>query len=392
MSIIESLREPKSGPFTLVRNLLIGATALGLGLAIGFVLSGGSATWPITIIGLSVYLIIIARDPLTGMLLWIVTATFSRFVYLDFVARGVPDLSLTRVCAGFLLIVVMSQIATKRRRMFRPILLDGAVLAMAIGIASSIPAAQDGLKTAVTAYFDSYAIPVIAYFLARLLVRSRADAEKVCTAFIILGVILTTVAAQEQLTGVVLFNYSERSWNYTKEIHRLAGLLGNPAFFGTLIAMSSGFIVYRFVFATTPRRRLLYGLLIPYVVVGAYFTFNRAGWGAMALDLLVAAIFLPGFRRLFLAGALVAALGLAFSWTTVMQSSVVTERLSSRGPVDYRIEIRVAPPRSSATIPFSAWATITSDVSTCAMIQAGSSTRCCRSRTTPFWKSSSTTA
>ena len=103
--------------------------------------------------------------------------------------------------------------------------------------------------------------------------------------------------------------------------------------------MSSGFIVYRFVFATTPARRLLYGLLIPYVVMGAYFTFNRAGWGAMALDLLVAAIFLPGFRRLFLAGALAAALGLAYSWSSVLQSSVVTERLSSRGPVDYRIEI-----------------------------------------------------
>ena len=178
MSIIESLREPKTGSFTLVRNLLIGAAALGLGLAIGVVLSGGASTWPITLIGLSVYLIVIARDPLTGLLLWIVTAPFSRFVYLDFVARGVPDLSLTRVCAGFLLVVVMSQIATKRRTMFRPILLDGAVLAMAVGIAASIPAAQDGAKTAVTAYFDSYAIPVIAYFLARQLVRTPRRRRK----------------------------------------------------------------------------------------------------------------------------------------------------------------------------------------------------------------------
>jgi O-antigen ligase len=322
-----------------LRNLLIAAAAAAFGLALGVMLTRG-ATWPVTMIGLSFYALVIFANPLAGLLLWIVTAPFSRFVYLDVVlGRGIPDLTLTRICAGLLLVIVLAQLAIGKLRAPRLTLLDGALLATLLGIGLSLPAALDGLKYAVTSYADTYAVPAVIYFLARFLVRKRAHAEAVCTAFVILGVVLTTVAVQEQLSDGVLFVYSERSWVYTRELHKLAGLLGSPAFFAALISMCAGFTVYRFAHARSAAGRITYGLLIPYLALGVYYTYNRAGYISLGLSLLLAALVWPQLRRGFVVAAVAVGFALALSWGAVQQSAVVAERLSARGPVDYRLEI-----------------------------------------------------
>lgn len=324
----------------LLRDLIIAVVAVDIGLTFGRVLSGWGAPWPITLMGIALYALVILANPLAGMLLWIATAPFSRFLYLDLVlGRGIPDLTLTRICTGLLVLVVLAQVAIRKRRGIRLSLVDGAVLAALVGIGASLPAAMDGLTAAVTNYSDTYLVPGIIFFLARFLVRERRHAESVCTAFITLGAILTTVAVQEQLSGSVLFVYSERSWYYTKDIHRLAGLIGSPAFFATLIAMASGFAVYRFVRARSFSWRAAYGLLTVYTIIGVYFTFNRAGWLSLALNLIILAISWPSFRRVFVAVAVAGVAALVLSWGTIQNSAVVTQRLGAKGPLSYRMEI-----------------------------------------------------
>jgi O-antigen ligase len=147
------------------------------------------------------------------------------------------------------------------------------------------------------------------------------------------------VALQEQLGSQPLFIYSERSWVYTKDIHKLSGLLGSPAFFAALIAMSSAFVIYRFTQAKTFGWRLFYALTLAYVSIGVYYTYNRGGYIALALCLLLGAIVWPAFRRVFIAAAIVGGAALALSWSTVQQSSVVSQRIGARGPIEYRAEI-----------------------------------------------------
>ncbi len=337
---LDALPPTERTVLTALRNLLIATVAAGAGLAFGAALSGGAATWPITLVGLAFYGLLIVTHPLAGLLFWIVTAPFSRFVYLDLVmGRGIPDLTLTRICAGLLLAVVVAQLAIGKVRLPRLVWLDAAVLATLVGIGASLPAAMGGLKQAVTGFGDAYLVPAIIYGLARLLVRERSQAEHVCTAFIALGVILTTVAVHEQLSGTVLFVYSERSWVYAKGIHKLAGLLGSPAFFAALMGMSAAFTAYRLAHARTLQSSLLYAGVLAYVGVGVYFTYNRAGYISLGLVLLLAALAWPRFRRVFVVAAVVGVAALAMSWNTVQQSAVVTERLSARGPVEYRLEI-----------------------------------------------------
>ncbi len=326
--------------FMLLRNVAIAALALAVGLTFGLTLTGNGATWPITVVGLTLYAIVLVANPLAGLLFWVVTAPFSRFLYLDILlGRGIPDLTLTRMCAAALLILILAQLAVGKIRAPRLLGLDLAILATLIGIGLSLPASYDGFKAAVTNYADTYFVPAVIYILARFLERERRHAESVCTAIIIMGVILTSVAIQEQLGGQPLFIYSERSWVYTKDIHKLSGLLGSPAFFAALIAMSSAFVICRFTQAKTLGGRLIYALALAYVAIGVFYTYNRAGYIALALSLVLGAAVWPTFRRVFVVAVIVGAAALALSWNAVQQSAVVSQRIGARGPVEYRIEI-----------------------------------------------------
>lgn len=322
-----------------IRNLILAALAVAGGLGLGLALTSDQ-TLPITIIGLAAYALLIVTRPLAGLAVWIVTAPFSRFWYLDIVlGRGIPDLTLTRLCAGLLLVVVLAQVAVGSRRGRRPLALDGLILATLIGIGAALPAALQGLKGAVTNYSDAYLVPAIVYALARLLVRERRQAESIATAFIIMGVILSAVALEEQFASRPLFWFSERSWVYTKDIHKLTGLLGSPAFFATLMTMSSGFAIYRFVQERRALWSAFYLALAAFMIVGVFYTYNRAGWLSLAVCLTLMALFWPRFRWVFAVVLLVGGLAVSASWATVQRSAVVTQRLNARGPIDYRIEI-----------------------------------------------------
>jgi len=137
----------------LIRNLVIAALATAVGLVFGHAFTSPKWTWPLTLTGVTAYVLVILANPLAGMLLWIVTAPFSRFFYFDIIlGRGVPDLTLTRVCAGLLVVVVLAQLAVGKMRVPRLTFLDAAVLATLIGVGASLPASYGGLRDAVTSW------------------------------------------------------------------------------------------------------------------------------------------------------------------------------------------------------------------------------------------------
>lgn len=334
---------PHAQRATLVaRNILLGGLAVALGLLFGraFISTSSIWYWPVTAMGMLALAIIIFTRPLLGLLLTILVAPFSRFIYLDIsLGRGIPDLTLTRVCIGLLVVVLLARLAMAELKAPRLTLLDGAVLLSLLGIGASLPASYEGLRYAITSFGDSYLVPGLIYLLARCLVRTRRDVDLVVSSFVALGVILATVAIHEQVTGDVWFIYSERSWVYTKSLHRLAGLLGSPAFFATLMAMSASFTVYRFAAAQTPERRLWFGALAAWTALGVYYTYNRTGYISLLASVVILAVAWPHLRKIVLRLLLVVGILAALQWTAVQQSTVVQERLGAMGPVEYRLEI-----------------------------------------------------
>mgnify|MGYP001199911325 FL=1 len=62
--------------------------------------------------GISLLLLISVRSPLAGLLLTLLLAPYSRFIPLDLdLGAGIPALSLSRLMAGFLLVLLLYQAA-----------------------------------------------------------------------------------------------------------------------------------------------------------------------------------------------------------------------------------------------------------------------------------------
>jgi len=279
-------------------------------------------------------------NPLIGLFAWLVVAPFSRFFFLDItLGASIPDLTLTRICAITLSVTLIALLAIGKQTTPRLIALDFTLLIAVLAIAASAFATFWPFTFAITNWGDSYLVPLLIFFMTRLLIRTRRDTEWAITTFIIIGITLAAVAVEEQLSGRPLFLYSERSWVYTRSIHRLAGLLGSPAFFAIILAMVLPFIIHRWLTAATGIEHWLYAGAATMVGLGLFMTYNRAGWVSAILSMAIMAVIHPRWRRVFVAFALIAVIILALAWGFLQQSPVVAERLNARGPIEYRLEV-----------------------------------------------------
>jgi|GEM_PF-668916 len=317
--------------------LFMAGMAVVLGLLIGK--RTYAEKWPIlvTMSGLATYLAIALMNARHALLLWIVTAPFARFAYLNIeLGRGIPNLTLNRIMTGVLLVLVLAQSATQRRKVARPSVLDIFLLLYCAAAALSVPSAVLELKSAVQSFFDLVMIPIAVYFLARTLITDRQRLQAVMHALIIVGVYLALLATREQLTGDVWFYPEDRSVQYTQNIRRVVALLGNPAYLATCINMALPWVWYLMLRA--PRRRLLYLVIVGVMMAGVYFCMNRSAWGGLVIAYGVMALLIKRFRRYFALMLLVGAVLAVVYWALIVSSATVRERLQAQGPITYRSE------------------------------------------------------
>ncbi|NGX59469.1 MAG: hypothetical protein KR126chlam3_00621, partial [Chlamydiae bacterium] len=115
---------------------------------------------------------------------------------------------------------------------------------------------------------------------------------------VVVGVYLALLATREQLTGNVWFYPEDRSVLYTRNIRRVVALLGNPAYIAVSIGMGLPFAWY--LFLTSHRHRLWYLIAAGVMMVGIYFCMNRSGWAGALASMVVLALFVRRFRRVFI--------------------------------------------------------------------------------------------
>ena len=315
--------------------LLLSLVALGA-------LFGKTITSPdwqivITAVGLSTYVIVALVNPLVGLFLWIATSPFARFLYLNIsLGRGIPDLSLDRISAAIIFVLIFAQLAIRKRSLPRITLIDLLMVMFLIGSSISIPLAIAGPTATIQAYFDAQIAPLIVYFLAKNLVTNRRALRGFQVTLMLMAAYLAFLVIHEQLTGTILFYPAGRTIRYTAHIRRVVGLLGNPAFFAMLLGMMLPFVSRNLVEARGKKTRLFYLVLTGAVLWAIYLCYNRAGWLAALLAMLFMSAFYPRFRRWFLPVLLVAGAVIGIFWGQISESYVVTERLTAEAPVEYR--------------------------------------------------------
>ncbi|MFH1085269.1 MAG: O-antigen ligase family protein [Chloroflexota bacterium] len=343
--MIEQTRsEPGPLPLRAAARL---AGALGIVVLIGLAVAASyllgrrieAEQWPILVsaTGLAVYIAVALHNPRHALLLWVATAPFARFVYLNLeFGRGIPDLTLNRLMSGVLVALLLAQLAIGRRRLARVTLLDLCVVAFVGMLALSVSSALVGVKSAAQAYFDLLVVPTVLYFLGRNLITSRRQFRHVLVMLVVVALYLALLAIREQITGDVWFYPEDRSITYTASIRRVVALLGNPAYIAVSIAMVVPWAWYLYLNARRGRLWLL--LVIAILCAGVFMCMNRSGWAGLAISLFIMALFVKRFRGIFLLILLGAAVAAAVYWVVIVSSATVLERLTAQGPIEYRRE------------------------------------------------------
>ena len=315
--------------------LFLASVAIAISLMVGKQVVAEERDLMVSAAGLLAYIVIAIVDARHALMLWLVTAPFARFIHLDFdLGRGIPNISLNRVMTAVLLALLLAQLASRRRRLAHLTVKDALLLAFGGAIALSLGSVVTNQLQAVQAVFDLIITPIALYFLARNLITSRRDLGQFIVALMVIGTYLGLLATREQLTGDVWFYPQDRSVQYTASIRRVVGLLGNPGFIAISIDMILPWAWY--LLLTARRHRILCGVCVLAMTSGVFFCMNRSGWAALVISLVVMAVFVQRFRRIFVLILLLASIGAGTYWAVIVGSTTVRERLTAEGPIEYR--------------------------------------------------------
>jgi len=325
-----------------VRQLLVRtALAMGamlVGVVLGLALTSNSWKIVITAVGWTALMGAILLDPLLGLLLWVVVSPYAPFVHLNFsLGAGIPDLGLDRVAAGLFCMVMLAQVARRRRRLAPLTALDGAILLFAMALVMSARAATGGTFTALQNILDAWLVPLLIYYLAKNLVRDQRGMRRVIAALALIGSYLVLLTVYEHLTGNEVFVVFGRFSSYGENLKRINSLLQNPAYMALALNMVLPFAVRASLTARDRTGRWGYALAALAVLGTVVSLYNRAGWLSGLLVLLVSAAYHRPLRKWLLLAVVIIVPVAALSWGMVSDSALFSDRLTYGLSVDYRV-------------------------------------------------------
>jgi len=203
---------------------------------------------------------------------------------------------------------------------------------MTLGMLVAVPISHNPTR-AIQLIITRFFAPLLLYFLARNLVKNRADFHVLLWSIVIFGFLAALYAIYEQLTGNILFVGKETDTStlrttLTGNLRLLRGLLGLAANFGRVFLTAIPIAFYLLFETRKPSLKLVLLFAIGILFIGMFLTYNRTSWLAMMIGLFVLQFFYKQFRVMYIIMALVAGVVLAVTWDSVSQSEIVEQRIS----------------------------------------------------------------
>ena len=277
-------------------------------------------------------------SPLAGFLLWLFLSPFALFLPFNIaMPAGIPDLSYDRMVVGFLTLYLLAEVARGKRRLLTMTAIDVAIPIFMLVLVAAGARASNGWLWGVQAIFDSYIMPLLVYFIARLLITNRKQFQAMALTLLAIGSVIAGLAILEQTAGIELFRPESLATSYGGDVRKVGGLLGNPAYIALALAVIIPLAIAGAVNSTSRRTRFAYIVTFIFLEIGIFFTVNRSGWAGGLLAVLVFAFLNRKVARYALPIIIVAAVVLGATWLNLQDSAFAT-RLTSEGPVDYRVQ------------------------------------------------------
>ncbi len=317
-----------------VKGVLVSLGGVSLGGLTGWGVASPEASLVIPVLAAGSSIAIALASPPAILILVVLVAPLAGFAHLDLrLAPGVPALSLVRLVSSFLLMLLLTQVRVGGRERLRLDAVDLVFMASIVGIGISLSRSIELVRSA-QVYFDSYFIPFLMYFLAKNIIRSRAWLDGTKLALVAVGFYLSALIIHEYVTGQgFLVPEGDLATRYSEHLSRSVVLFGNSAFSGALMAVAFPVALTLLLDMPWSRMKLLLALALPVMGTGLFLTYTRAAWITAFVGLIVIQFFFPRLRRFVLILIpLVAILAVAF-WGELASSPIISERVSSQGPV-----------------------------------------------------------
>ncbi|MCO6451736.1 MAG: O-antigen ligase family protein [Caldilineales bacterium] len=277
-------------------------------------------------------------NPLIGFLLWIFVVPFAQFLPFDIrMPAGVPDLGYARMIGGFLVILLLAQIARRSRRLAPITLVDVAIPLFGFALMVAAVRSSNGWLWGVQSAFDAYLIPMLVYFIARHLVQERRAFAAFAVVMLAIGAVIAGMAVTEQLFGYSPFRVESTSVDYADGVRKVAGLLSNPAYIAVTIAIILPLGVVKLTNSQNRQQQMTLLAILILFIAGIALTYNRSGWVAGLLALAIVAMLFPRLRKVLLPLLLIGGAAIVLLWGN-LQDTAVGRRVSASSPIDYRLE------------------------------------------------------
>lgn len=314
-----------------IRAALSIAGVIGSGILLAILLTSPVQKLGTSVLTTLLFLFLIAVNPFNAFSIWLVSHPFTEISINIELGQGIPDLSLARCFLGFLLVLMLAQVAIGKRKVHGITWVEIALFLFVIGFGASMV----GVVAASTMFqflFDKWVMPLIVYFAVRNLVTDRQKLHRLLKLLLVIGVYSAIYMLYELQTGYVLFFAGQiGALYYTDTSLRIVrGLYGTTLVFGLLFNWLLPIAVYYFLQAPTLAKKGLYGLAIGLMLVGDLLTYKRTTWVALLASFLLMQQFYPQLRKFFIGLVLLVGVVLVFTWGSVSQSELYTERAADQ--------------------------------------------------------------
>lgn len=290
------------------------------------------------------------RDPFNIFRIFVVTWPVLSY-YIRFpLPAGIPDINYERVLGVLLVVIVVARGLWTRSGFPRLALTDGLVLVYALlELYGRVihPYTPDSILKLLLSYSNSIALPLIAYWLARILVNSRPRLYQWLETVVLGAFLVGLTGMYDYLTGHGMpeFLPGGQPWRELEIANgdvpgvRAAGAISNPGQFGALMGMGLLAALGRLAHPASPAKRILLWLSVPFLAAAVFFSLTRGAWVAVVTTLFVAQFFIPGLWKKILPLSWAGVVLLVVFWAQVTASSIYQNRVTYTGTVETREEL-----------------------------------------------------
>jgi hypothetical protein len=327
------------GNSTLSRVMVIG-TCVGAAW-VGTLIAEGHWAIPMLLVGSALIVPLLVTQPVRRLFLcWLAFGpVFARWGGIE-LGGGIPNITLDRLMVGMFAVKMTGQLLRESRGN-APVPLQIGLMDWALGgwiavyLASTLLRGAN-LATGLFGVLQTAIFPAIVYYVTPLAIRTREDIRHLIDVLACVAVYLAVGAGIEQVQGIPLA--SGGAGLIRAGIFRSGSFVGAPWTLSYVLLLILPLLVFAEE-AEVKGRRWLYRLAVASVFIAVFLSFNRSGWIALALELVVVLVFIPRWRGFVIVSTLVLAVVLTAVWPSLSVSDAYLLQLGD--PTNYlgRLEL-----------------------------------------------------